>query len=363
MEKPEPSEGTLEGIQELIANYKKRHALLVEEQQELVADRNDLRDTTRQFRQRADKQAQLLTEERSSCEEQIAKEKAKLSLLRQEEIELMGEIQRVEAALEEEEATHGLLERQVDVFAALPEKEVVFRGETGKAADTRTFDMKPRIVYPMEGGTALVTFEEEDVAQRVLAMTKHRVDLEGKFRITVEARPVQLWMPKLVEIDSEVCPRRVLISNLPEMDTEAMLNKLEIHFSKRRHGGGEVDNCVMLPDSRTVVMTFVENNVAKGLRDTEYHDVQLQNKKHRVRVTPFLNGTLTDLRLEKSACRRTVLLTGIPPVAEDEILQDLLEIHFQKSSNGGGEIEAVLYNPLGQHTSVLFEGVSPDREK
>lgn len=30
-----------------------------------------------------------------------------------------------------------------------------------RSGDTPAFDMKPRIVYPMEGGTALVTFEEE----------------------------------------------------------------------------------------------------------------------------------------------------------------------------------------------------------
>lgn len=63
-----------------------------------------------------------------------------------------------------------------------------------------------------------------------------------------------------------------------------------------------------------------------------------------------------------SMCPRTVLLTGIHPIMEPETLQDLLEIHFQKSTNGGGEIEAFLYNPLGQQTSALFEGGSTDEE-
>lgn len=62
-------------------------------------------------------------------------------------------------------------------------------------------------------------------------------------------------------------------------------------------------------------------------------------------------------------CPRTVLLAGIPTVMEADTLQDLLEIHFQKNSNGGGEIEAFLYNPLGQHTSALFEGASPKEEE
>lgn len=58
-------------------------------------------------------------------------------------------------------------------------------------------------------------------------------------------------------------------------------------------------------------------------------------------------------------CPRTVLLSGIPDVMERETLQDVMEIHFQKSSNGGGEIQAVLYNPLGQTATAVFDSTSP----
>lgn len=64
-----------------------------------------------------------------------------------------------------------------------------------------------------------------------------------------------------------------------------------------------------------------------------------------------------------SVCPRTVLLTGIPVVMEQDTLQDLLEIHFQKSSNGGGEIEALLYNPMGEQTLAQFETVPPNSEE
>lgn len=43
----------------------------------------------------------------------------------------------------------------------MPERKVVFRGLKGKPGVMPKFDMKSHIVYPMEGGTALVTFEEE----------------------------------------------------------------------------------------------------------------------------------------------------------------------------------------------------------
>ncbi|KAG7233144.1 hypothetical protein INR49_007424 [Caranx melampygus] len=357
-----PPEDTLEGIQALISDYKKRYDQLIAEQKDLAAARDDIREMTQKFKQRSLKMSQDLDRDKESHRQQIENEQAKVASLKAEEVTLLQEIQRVEFALKEEEEQNKHLKQQTDVFTAVPEQNVVFKGRTIKATNTQMFEMKPRIVYPMEEGTALITFEEEVVAKKVLDMKHHRVELGDECSITVEARPVQLMMPRLVEINSEVCPQRILISNLPKMDTETLLNKLEIHFSKSKNGGGEVEECEMLPDSGTVVLMFVGNNIARGLTDTEYHEVKLQQKKHRVRVTPFLNGTITNLKTKMSVCPRTVLLTGIHPVMEPETLQDLLEIHFQKSTNGGGEIEAFLYNPLGQQTSALFEGVATDEE-
>ncbi|XP_029997662.1 interferon-induced 35 kDa protein [Sphaeramia orbicularis] len=362
METPQ-SEETLDGIQNLIINCKKQHHQLLEDQKDLAAVRDDLQDMTRKCKERTEKLIQDLEEDQRSYAAQLTDEQVKLSVLQQEEVELMQEIQKVMAALKEEEALNQHLKQQTDVFTAVPEKKVVFKGHTEEYKDVQTFQMKPHIVYPMEGGTALITFEEDVVAKRILSKKKHEVDLSEDVTIRVEARPVHLILPRLVEINSEVCPQRILISNLPKMDTDTLLNKLEIHFSKKKHGGGEVEECEMMPDSGNVVLTFVENNFARGLTEMEHHDVKFQDKKHRVRVTPFLNGKITNLKTKVSMCPRTVLLTGIPAVMEQETLQDLLEIHFQKSSNGGGEIEAFLYNPLGQSLSALFEGVSPDGDK
>ncbi|KAM7387415.1 hypothetical protein PAMA_009843 [Pampus argenteus] len=357
------SEETLEGIQASIVNYKKKHEQLLEEQKELAASRDDGHEMTKMCKQRSDKLKELLRKDQQSYSDLIGKEKAKLKFLKDEENKLMEEIQRVEAALKDEEDKTVLLKLQTDVFATVPEKKVVFKGQTGKV-DAQPFEMNPHIVYPMQGGTALITFEEEVVAKKILSMKSHQVDLTGDCSIVVEARPVQLILPTSVEIDSEVCPWRILISDLPEMDTDTLLNKLEIHFSKSKNGGGEVDECEMLPDSGTVVLTFVDKKVAKGLTHTEYHDVKLQqNKQHRVRVTPFLNGKITNLKTKMSMCSRTVLLTGISAIMDPENLQDLMEIHFQKNGNGGGEIESFLYNPLGRHTSALFEGASSNREE
>lgn len=66
--------------------------------------------------------------------------------------------------------------------------------------------------------------------------------------------------PTLLQVDMEVCPRRILVSNLPRMDEELLRNKLEIHFSKKKNGGGEVDCCEMRRDIWSVVITFLEEN-------------------------------------------------------------------------------------------------------
>lgn len=360
---PQPSEETLEGIKALLFNQKKIYEQHLEEHKELAASRDDRREMTEKFKERTVKLRDQIKKDKLSYSERIENEKARVKLLNQEENELLEEIERVKAALKDEKAENLHLRQQADVFMAVPEKKVVFKGKTQKASDSQPFEMDAHIVYPMDGGTALITFEEEVVAKKVLNMKKHQVALEGGCSISVEARPIQLMLPTLVEIDSEVCPQRILISNLPKMDTEPLLNKLEIHFSKTKNGGGEVDECEMLADSGTVVLTFVDKHIAKGLTDTEHHDVKLQQKKHRVRVTPFLNGKIKNFKTKMSVCPRTVLLTGIPAIMEHETLQDLLEIHFQKSGNSGGEIEAILYNPVGEQVSALFQGVSPSREE
>nr|XP_020508345.1 interferon-induced 35 kDa protein [Labrus bergylta] len=364
LEDTQPSEDSLEGIKAMIAKYKKQHEELLNEQKHIADSRDDMRGRTQQFRDRTIKLTESLKRDKDDYEDQIANEKAKLASLREEEVKLIEQLEKMDAALKEEKAEHDLLKEETEVFTAVPERRVVFKGATGKV-DESQFEMESSIVYPMDGGTALITFDEEVVAKKILSSSTHQVQLGEECRITVEARPVRLMMPSLVEIESKPCPRRILISNLPKMDTEFLLNKLEIHFSKTKNGGGEVEDREFLPDSGTVVLTFLSEKFARGLVDKEYHEVNLlpDKKSHRVRVTPFLNGNVTNLKTKMLMCPRTLLLTGIPAVMETDTLQDLLEIHFQKSSNGGGEITAFLYNPLGQKTSALFKSVAEKKEE
>ncbi|XP_072298851.1 interferon-induced 35 kDa protein [Eucyclogobius newberryi] len=350
----EPSEETLGGVRLLIQNEKDKLATLLQDQKDLNQNILETKSLTQKFKDRTVVLQQDLDEDRERSRDQEAQDQERLRIMKQEEVELNLELQRVLAELQQEETTIEKLRAQADVFSGAPERSMVFCGKTGRPQDGPRFDMEPLVEYPMEGGTALVTFEEADVARQVLSQSRHKVDLGGEFHLNVEARAVPITMPSSVQVSAQVCPQRVLVSNLPQMDRQTLQDKLHIHFSRSRNGGGEVDECLLHDESGNIVITFIQDNIAKGLTDAEFHTVQLSDGTHQVRVTPFVNGTITDLKTRTRLCRRTVLLTGIADIADAETLQDLLEIHFQKKASGGGEIEAILYCPEGQSRTALF---------
>lgn len=52
--------------------------------------------------------------------------------------------------------------------------------------------------------------------------------------------------------------------------------------------------------------------------------------------------------------KRTILLDDIEDKEDEEDLQDHLEIHFQKPSNYGGEIESIKYISGGKTLQAFF---------
>ena len=61
--------------------------------------------------------------------------------------------------------------------------------------------------------------------------------------------------------------RSILVSDLPSLgiSEEALLDKLELFFSKTKNGGGEVESREFLDDSGQVVLTFAEDGGAWGV--------------------------------------------------------------------------------------------------
>ncbi|KAJ8348891.1 hypothetical protein SKAU_G00274800 [Synaphobranchus kaupii] len=342
-----------------IEKYKVTHDMTMEDQRDLLKARDQQLDMAEEFKKRSVKLRKTLEAEEQDQARRVEDGKVRLAAAEEEERKQKEQLVRMEAELSHLEQEMDHLREQDQESIALPEKKMAFQGAM-READCSRFHMKSRILYPMEGGSALITFEDEAVAQNIVRLRQHEVRL-GECCISLEARPVEVLMPSHVEVTTHVCPRSILVSEVPKhVEESRLLDKLEIHFFKRQNHGGEVDKVDILHESGNVALTFAEDTVAKGLTDRQYHEVNMPDgKRYRVKVTPFLNGEITDLKTRVSVSARTVLLTGFPAIMDPEDLQDQLEIHFQKGSSGGGDIEAIAYNPLRQRALAIFENDCP----
>ncbi|NWS78801.1 IN35 protein, partial [Crotophaga sulcirostris] len=247
---------------------------------------------------------------------------------------------------------------------ALPEKKMVYKGLVRNEEDVNKLMLTPLIRYPLLGGSALITFEKEEVAQRILEMKEHVVELScteeleelERCRIRVQAAPVDMLLPATLEVGLTWSSRSILLSDLPTLSIseEALLDKLELFFSKTKNGGGEVESRELLDDSSQAVVTFVQDGVAEPLIARGCIPVLIGKEKYKLKVSPCTSGDITNLQLWPSRCPRTVLLTGIPDVLAEEPMRDTLEIHFQKGSHGGGEVDVLAYVPAGQRAVAVF---------
>ncbi|NXP04427.1 IN35 protein, partial [Thinocorus orbignyianus] len=247
---------------------------------------------------------------------------------------------------------------------ALPEKKMVFKGLVTNKEDMNKLMLTPQIYYPLLGGSALVTFEKAEVAQRIVEAGEHTVELSfgdeleelDRCRVRVQASPVDLLLPSTLEVGLNRSNRTILVSNLPclGIPDEAMLDKLELFFSKTKNGGGEVESREFLDDSGQMVLTFVQDGVAEPLIARGRIQVLIGKGKYDLKISPYLSGGVSNLQLRTCRCPRTVLISGIPDVLGMEPMRDTLEIHFQKASRGGGEVDTLAYVPAGRWGVAVF---------
>ncbi|EMP40531.1 60S ribosomal protein L27 [Chelonia mydas] len=256
------------------------------------------------------------------------------------------------------------LQQEIEKYKAppsLPDRKMLFKGHVTEAEDVNALVVAPRVQRALPGGSALLTFEEPEVAQRILEMKWHEVKLDESAgcegRLRVQAEPVELLLPSALEIEMKLSDRCILLSSLPRLDLseEQLLDKLEIFFSKKKNGGSEVEQRELLSDSGHVVLTFVHNGVAEQLAKKGRFQVPIGKQTYELKVTPYICGQITDLQVRPSICAKTVLLSGISDILDEESMRDALEIHFQKPSRGGGEVDALGYVPVGKQGLAVFE--------
>ncbi|XP_042326938.1 interferon-induced 35 kDa protein isoform X2 [Sceloporus undulatus] len=286
--------------------------------------------------------------------------KKKMQQLKEEGNQLQQEKEALEKELEELERAQIVPKGLHKVEANLPERSVVFKGhveeEKTEGTLSDTVAIQPQIRCPIPGGSALITFEDPEVARKIIAMGQHRVQLDEWTYVYVKAEPMTLILPSSVEISVTRSPRQILLSGLPSLSIpeDRLLDKLELFFSKRQNKGGEVERIERLSGSGHVALTFAEDGVAEHLVRRGQFQVPIGKETYTIKVSHRVSGEVCDLQFRPSACAQTVLLSGIPDVLCEELMREALEIHFQKPSKGGGEVEDVLYIPAGASAVAVF---------
>ncbi|XP_004636735.1 N-myc-interactor [Octodon degus] len=277
-----------------------------------------------------------------------------LDEIRKENIQLQEEIQKLEAELEEAAKNFQFKE-------AIPETQLQFASlETPDDASrflnvSCSFQVSSRVFYELQKGQALITFEKEEVAQNVISMGKHQVQIEGE-SVELIAWPVPLNTKVRFQVHVEVSKVKIIVTEIPDgLPEDQMRDKLELSFSKSRNGGGEVESVDYDKQSRRAVVTFVEPGVADRILKNKDFPLCINQSCHRVVVSPYTERRLQKYQILSGISKRTVLLTGMEQCwTEEETAEDFINIHFQLGKNGGGEVEVVKCS-LGQPYVAYFE--------
>nr|ACO51616.1 N-myc-interactor [Aquarana catesbeiana] len=286
--------------------------------------------------------------------EQAAKQKTFKKIEKQKANEKCDEL---EKELDEVEATRkklqdALKEQQArfKVNSQLPAKNINFK-ETLTTAENRSDDEPMDITYTcyltsgrpfiLGAGQALLTFEEERVARSVIAKKRHSLEgIDGGRN--VEALQPQLDKSVKFEVRMDISRKKLKISNLPEdIPEETLKDKVELTFYKSSIGGAEIEEVEYDRNDNTAYVTYLQNGVAQRVLKSPWHQFMAGEVTCEVEVMPCVKIELNKLQMFFAASPRSVLLTGIKNVDEDgDDVQDLIQIHFQKESNGGGEVES-----------------------
>ncbi|KAL2764978.1 interferon-induced 35 kDa protein isoform 2, partial [Daubentonia madagascariensis] len=240
----------------------------------------------------------------------------------------------------------------------VPEIPLVFRGHTQQGRKvSQSLISNLRVCCPLPGGSALVIFDDPEVAERVLQQKQHVIDME-ECRLRVQVQPLELPTVTTIQVSSQMSGQGVLVSGFPaglSLGEEELLDKLEIFFGKTRNGGGDVETRELLQGS---VMLGFAKNVAQHLCQTGQFRVPLGGQPVPLTVSPYVSGEIQKAQFTSQPVSRSVLVLNIPDVLDGPELNDILQIHFQKPTRGGGEVEALTVVPPGQRGVAVFTSES-----
>ncbi|GCB79297.1 hypothetical protein scyTo_0017870 [Scyliorhinus torazame] len=320
------------------------------------------------------KQALNLVSKLNAEQENLQKEfekaeesfKEKLFDKQTEAAKLKEQLLQYKHELQRQQGDINVLQTKFKIKAIMPEKNIKFtKLERSVPTDQEgeeflkiecCYQILPKLSVALQNGQALVTFEDEQVANAILKVAKHHVNLDpGK--IDVKVLPVKLDTARKFEVHVNISRKMVKVSQIPDsLPAEHMRDKLEIGFSKPSLGGGEVENIDYNSTSGTALVTFVKKIIAQRVAaQKKYKIILTEATSCLVKVEPVRDYSLQKFQTFNGICKRTLLITDIKNVLEEEELQDKLEIHFQKPSNYGGEVESLKYVAKDQKVTAYFD--------
>lgn len=314
-------------------------------------------------KKQAQNETMKLVEQQKNLEEAFqktnqAKEDSILQLEKSNQA-LMQQLKKYEDMLKVKKAEYSSLQQLSKVKADIPETKVTFTGVETEGEDKNyqdivgvfTITQKPSL--PLAGGQALITFEEEKVAENILRLPRCSVAFDNN---KMDLSPINVMLGSSVkfEVHLNVSKRKLRFSNLfPHLPAERMRDHLEIGFSKPSLGGGEVEEVAYNMDTGSGEITFLNTGVAERLALKRKYTLDA-NQEVFVSVQPSFEYQLKKFQTYCGVSKRTVLLRGIEDVVDEEDLQDHLEIHFQKPSNYGGEVENIKYISRPKSAEAYF---------
>ncbi|NXI44867.1 NMI protein, partial [Galbula dea] len=199
--------------------------------------------------------------------------------------------------------------------------------------------------FRLNQNQALLTFEDEGVAQRLLKKEKHTVNLDSK-TADVRVKACTLEMGMKMQLHVTISGKKINVSEVPALSIpdEWMRDKLELSFYKSERGGGEVENVEYDKSSGTAVITFLRPGATQNFVRCTKYPFFVSERCCRLSVSPYVDVHLEKFQIYSGVSTKTILLQGTEEMdADEESVQDMVQIHFQKPSNSGGEIENIKY--------------------
>eukprot|EP00079_Xenopus_tropicalis_P030188 XP_012825952.1 PREDICTED: N-myc-interactor isoform X1 [Xenopus tropicalis] len=339
------------GLQSEYDHWKEKHDAADNRRSNLIMEKVDASDAKMKTQRQVEELARKLdgTDEEKKEKENLYEREIKG--LKTENSDLQKQIQELTKAFKKQQHVLEDIKEDLQAENTLPQKNINFKVEEAPKDGESSPDISYKCfvtingIAILESGQTLLTFEDIEVANRVIKKGKYKLDFENK-PVEVTAKPVTLNRTTQFEINMNMSKKRLCVRDLPpDLSDEYLKDKLELIFYKPSIGGGEIER-VQIDGSRNLAfIDFLQSGVVERLVKQKHFEFVAHNTRHQITVEPFIDRELNKLQMFTGFSPKSVLLEGIQGVEETEDdIQDIVQIFFQKPTNGGGEVEHILHS-------------------